>query len=56
MKLFLVIAGIFFIIALLIAFHQWLNWGVWFSWEDLHHETWMVMFAFSGFILLMVKK
>ena len=35
-----------------IALHQYIGWGYWFELEDLHHETWMIMFAFSGLVLL----
>jgi len=39
-------------IAVLIAVHQYIFYGVWFEFSDLHHETWMIMFIFAGLILL----
>jgi len=46
-----ILAIVFVIIAIIIALHQFIVWGYWFELEDLHHETWMIMFGFCGFIL-----
>ena len=48
-KFFLVIilAAFFFVIGIIILFDQYLNLGVWFQLEDIHHET----FALSSFAL-----
>jgi len=55
MKL-LILGIIFFIIAIVILCHQFIYWNVWFELEDLHHETWMIMFAFSGLVLILMGK
>jgi len=46
-----IIALVFILIAGAIALHQYIGWGYWFEWGDLHHETWMIMFAFCGIVL-----
>jgi hypothetical protein len=35
----ILVALVFFVLGFLILVHQYLNWGVWFQIEDLHHET-----------------
>jgi len=50
------IAWILLIAAIAIAVHQLVTWGVVFEFDDLHHETWIVMFGFAGLILLIKKK
>lgn len=46
----------FFAVAALIMLHQYVTWGVWFEIKDIHHEMFVVAFAFAGGILLYVNK
>jgi len=52
MNIFKLLGLLFVFIASLIAVHQFIGWGYWFELEDLHHETWMIMFGFAGVLLL----
>ena len=47
----LVLTLIFVIVAIAIAVHQYIYYGIFFDPLDLHHETWIIMFIFAGFIL-----
>jgi len=47
---------ILIIIAVVLIVHQYVFYGVWWEWEDLHHETWILMFAFAGMVLLIWRK
>ena len=42
---------ILIIVAVIIAVHQYIFYDTWFQTSDLHHETWIIMFAFAGIIL-----
>lgn len=42
------------IVAIAIACHQFIFYGMWFAFEDLHHETWMIMFTFCGVVLITI--
>jgi len=46
------LAILFLALAFLIALHQYLNWGVIFEIEDVHHELFIAVFAFAGFLCL----
>jgi len=41
------LATFFFVLGIIILLEQYLNWGVWFQLEDIHHET----FVLSSFAL-----
>jgi len=56
MKIGIALAVLFLVIAVAIAVHQFIGWGFWWEWEDLHHETWMIMFAFTGIVLLLMGR
>jgi hypothetical protein len=56
MKIFRILGIIFIIFAIIIAIHQFIYYDVWFEIEELHHETWMIMFAFAGALLLLKRK
>lgn len=43
-------------LAVLIGYHQYVNWGYWFEVKDIHHELFICMFAFSGLTLLFFSK
>ena len=43
-----ILVGFFFIVGVLILLEQYLNYGVWFELDDIHHET----FALSSFALV----
>jgi hypothetical protein len=43
-------------IAIVIALHQFIYYGVWFEVADIHHETFMITFAFTGLTLYMLKR
>lgn len=49
-------AYVFVALAVLIGYHQYVNWGYWFETKDIHHELFICMFAFSGVILLLFNK
>ena len=42
------LATFFFVLGIIILLEQYLNWGVWFQLEDIHHET----FVLSSFALV----
>lgn len=42
--------------AVAIAFHQYFFYGMWFQLDDIHHETFMIAFAFCGIVLLIIRK
>jgi len=44
------------VVAIAIALHQYVCYGMWFQLEDIHHETFMIMFAFCGIVLLVIRK
>lgn len=45
-----------FVLAFLIAYHQWSNWGTWFEVEDIHHETFIaILIAFALGIIFSEK-
>jgi len=46
----------FIILAVFIAIHQFIFYNVWFEFEDLHHETVMILFAGIGITVLWLKK
>jgi len=56
MSLLRLLPYIFIVFAFVIALHQYFFYDVWFEIDDLHHETWMIMFAFAGVFLLVRKK
>ena len=39
-------------LAFLVALHQYVNWGVWFEFKDIHHELFVVALIFGGVVLL----
>lgn len=39
-----VFAVIFFLIGFLVLFEQYMNYGIWFEIEDIHHETFALSF------------
>lgn len=50
------ILGIFFLItALCIFVHQYMVWNIWWEWEDLHHETWIIVCIVIGIISLIAS-
>ena len=42
-------------LALLVALHQYLFYGKWFEWTDIHHETFMIALVFAALILIVLK-
>lgn len=42
--------------AFLIALQQYIDCGLWFEIKDIHHELFIVTFAFSGSLLLYLKR
>jgi hypothetical protein len=50
-----ILGAIFLFIALCIAVHQYLFWNLWWEWEDIHHEGFIIMFFFAGIILLIIR-
>ena len=54
MNIMKILAVALIVIAIAIAVHQFIYWGYWFEIEDLHHETWMIMFGFSGLLLFAI--
>jgi len=58
-KIEFVIIGIFVSLALLISIEQYVSWGSFFEFKDIHHEMFIVMFLFGAFsiaILYYIKK
>ncbi len=42
------VAAVFFVLGFLALYDQYLNIGIWFQIEDIHHETFAVAFAALG--------
>jgi len=38
-----------------VSLHQFLNWGYWFEFSDLHHETVIISFVFASIMLIVLK-
>ena len=53
---FIILAGLFILIAVAISVHQFMMGWPFFQMSDLHHETWIVMFGFAGVVLLVFKR
>jgi len=47
---------LFVVLAIVISIHQFLLYGVWFEYTDLHHETWIVACICLAFGLWMGGK
>lgn len=56
MSWFRIIGVLFIFIAIGITAHQHMIGYPLFQWEDLHHETWILMFGFAGIILVIRGK
>ena len=46
---------VFFVLATLGILHQYLKCGEVWEMSDVHHETFILMFAFSGVLLVVLK-
>jgi hypothetical protein len=44
---------ILFVLAFLIALHQYIFWHVWFELKDVHHELFIAGCFFAGLVLLL---
>lgn len=44
------------LLAFLISLHQYVLCGEWFEIKDIHHELFIVAFAFSGVLLLYLRR
>jgi len=43
-------------LAFLVALHQYLNWGVWFEFTDIHHELFIIALIFGGIVAWFWRK
>ena len=50
------ISYVFLLFVVILLVHQYIFYNVWFQPQDIHHETWMIMFGFAGLVLLVKKK
>jgi hypothetical protein len=48
-----VAAIMLFVIAFLVALHQFIYWHVWFELKDVHHELFISACLFAGLVLLL---
>jgi len=46
---------LFLAFAFLIALHQYIYWGKWFEFSDIHHETFIFGFIFAGLVLFLMR-
>lgn len=46
---------VLWVLAFLVALHQYLNWGSWFELKDIHHEVFIVALVFGGIMLYLVR-
>lgn len=53
---FIILAGLFFLIAIGIFVHQYIVYDILWEMSDLSHECWIIMFVFAGIVLLAVKR
>jgi len=44
------------VLAIVVALHQYINWGVWFELHEVHHESFIIALLFGAIVLLSVKK
>lgn len=51
-----IIGVILLVVAIAILLHQFMVYNIWFEFDDLHHETWMIMFGFCGVVLLLIGR
>lgn len=60
-KIFRFLLTVFFnpfsllLMAFLVAVHQYLYWGKWFEFTDLHHETFIVALVFGAIAVVVWK-
>lgn len=47
-------AVILFLVGFAVALDQFIGWGDWFTFSQLHHETFVVALWFGGLVLLAV--
>lgn len=50
------LAIMFFVIAILIQVEQYITYGHWFDFAQIHHETFSVAFGFCGLVLFWYAK
>lgn len=44
------------IIALAVVLHQYLIWGIWWEWDEIHHEAFVIALIFAAIISFAIKK
>lgn len=49
------LAILFFLFAGVISAEQYIRFGKWFEVQDIHHEMFIVTFAFAGIVLLIIN-
>ena len=42
-------------LAFVVALHQYLNWGTWFEFQDIHHEAFIIALVFCAFCLIILR-
>jgi hypothetical protein len=47
---------VFLFFAFFLILHQLVFWGKLFELEEIHHETWIIMFLFAAFIIFVLKR
>lgn len=47
-----VVPLLLFAVAFLVGLHQFVVWGYWFEWSDIHHESFVIALAFAGLVSL----
>ena len=52
-KIGYILIGLFITIGLLISIEQYISWGSFFEFKDVHHEMFIVMFIFGGLSILL---
>lgn len=51
-----ILGGVLIVIAILISLHQYGMGYPLFQWDDIHHESWIIMFAFAGIIVTLIAR
>lgn len=49
------LVGMFILFAVLISIEQYISWGSFFEYKDIHHEMFIVMFIFGAFSIMLLN-
>lgn len=56
MKMKVLAAVVLIVLAILVVIHQYLFYGIWWEWEDIHHEAFVIALLFGGVIAVIIRE